>query len=69
MNKYKTHYCNELNAKNIGEKVRIAGWVHNYRDHGGIIFLDIRDHYGLTQVVIPEENLELLKIAEHLPKE
>lgn len=69
MHKYKTHNCAELNKSNKGETVKIAGWLHNYRDHGGIIFLDIRDHYGITQVVIPEEDHEMKVMAEKISKE
>jgi len=69
MNRYRTHYSKDLTKNNIGETVKIAGWLQNYRDHGGIIFLDIREHYGVVQVVINEDNKELLEIATHIPKE
>ena len=52
MHRYRTHNCGELRTDNIDGIVRISGWVHSVRDHGGIIFIDLRDHYGLTQVVI-----------------
>jgi aspartyl-tRNA synthetase len=55
MHQYRTHNCGELNEKNIGEVVRIAGWVQTIRDHGGIIFIDVRDHYGITQVVVSND--------------
>ncbi len=58
MHQYRTHNCGELSEKNVGEVVRIAGWVQTIRDHGGIIFIDVRDHYGVTQVVIDEETLK-----------
>lgn len=54
---YRSHTCNDLTAKHVGQRVRLAGWVHRVRDHGGIIFVDLRDHYGITQIVIhPERN-------------
>ncbi|MEO0390214.1 MAG: aspartate--tRNA ligase [Pseudomonadota bacterium] len=51
MHAYRTHSCAELNAGNVGETVRLAGWVHRIRDHGGVLFIDLRDHYGMTQVL------------------
>ena len=58
-NKYRTVSCGELREENIGQQVRVAGWVENIRDHGGVMFLDIRDQYGVLQVVV--HNDELLK--------
>ena len=69
MNKYRTNTCEDLNESFIGKKVKIAGWLQNYRDHGGVLFLDVRDHYGVMQVVINEDNKELLEFAEHISKE
>jgi aspartyl-tRNA synthetase len=67
---YRTHHCNALRAANIGEQVKLAGWVHSRRDHGGVIFVDLRDREGLTQVVFrPEENAEVAKAAHHLRDE
>ena len=52
MNKYRSHKCNELTAINIGQAVSLAGWINRKRDHGNLLFLDLRDHYGITQCVI-----------------
>ncbi len=69
-NTYRTHDCNSLRKTDIGREVRLAGWVHVSRDHGGVIFVDLRDREGLTQVVFrPEENAELAKQAHTLRSE
>ena len=68
MNEYKTHTCNEISLEDVGKKVRIAGWVQTIRDLGGLVFLDIRDMYGITQVVTsgkPED----VDFASHIPIE
>lgn len=67
-NKYRTHTCNELTKENIGEKVTLSGWINNKRDHGGVLFIDLRDHYGLTQIVVYPDNKDQYDIG-HLPKE
>ena len=51
MHPYRSHTCADLSKENVGEKVRLSGWVHRVRDHGGILFIDLRDHYGITQVL------------------
>jgi aspartyl-tRNA synthetase len=51
MHVYRSHTCADLNKANVGETVRLSGWVHRIRDHGGVLFLDLRDHYGMTQVI------------------
>ena len=51
MHAYRSHTCAELNSSNVGDTVRLSGWVHRIRDHGGVLFIDLRDHYGMTQVL------------------
>lgn len=58
MHKFRTHTCGELNLNNVGQEVKLTGWIHRKRDHGNLLFIDIRDHYGITQLVVhPESNL------------
>ena len=67
---YRTHHCNELRASNFGQEVKLAGWVDSRRDHGGVIFIDLRDREGLTQVVFrPEEFPEVAASAHTLRSE
>ena len=51
MHAYRSHSCAQLSSSNVGETARLSGWVHRVRDHGGLLFIDLRDHYGMTQVV------------------
>ena len=51
MHAYRSHTCADLRQAHVGETVRLAGWVHRIRDHGGVLFIDLRDHYGVTQVL------------------
>ncbi|MEM8826799.1 MAG: aspartate--tRNA ligase, partial [Pseudomonadota bacterium] len=54
MHAYRTHNCSALTAANVGDDVRLSGWIHRKRDHGGLLFVDLRDHYGITQIVVEE---------------
>ena len=56
MNKYRTHNCAELTINNIGKQIILSGWIHKKRDHGNLLFIDLRDHYGMTQCVIDNKN-------------
>jgi aspartyl-tRNA synthetase len=66
--KYRTHTCSELRISHIGQKVNLAGWIHNKRDHGGVTFIDLRDHYGLTQIII-NPDAPFQKELAHISKE
>ncbi len=68
MNKFRTHNCSELSEKDIGKNVKLSGWVHRKRDHGNLLFLDIRDHFGLTQCVIENKDKNF-KVLEKLKPE
>ena len=65
----RSHHCGNLNIKNLNEEVTICGWIHRRRDHGGVIFLDVRDTTGIVQVVVNPENVEAFKIAEDIRSE
>ena len=68
MHRYRSHKCGELRATDIGSEVRLSGWCHRIRDHGGVLFIDLRDHYGLTQVVADPDS-PAFKVAETLRSE
>jgi len=65
----RSHYCGDVNAKLIGQKVTLAGWAHRRRDHGGVIFIDLRDREGLAQVVCDPDRAEAFKLAEGVRNE
>ncbi len=65
MHLYRTHTCAALSGANVGETVRLSGWVHRKRDHGGVLFVDLRDHYGITQIVADEDS-PALKLLDGL---
>src|SRR5205085_2508807 len=68
MHAYRTHTCGALRATDTGSTVRLSGWVHRKRDHGGLIFIDLRDHYGLTQLVLAPTTPGF-NIVEHIRAE
>ncbi|HEX2625140.1 MAG TPA: aspartate--tRNA ligase [Sphingomicrobium sp.] len=65
MHAYRTHTCADLRATDVGSTVRLSGWIHRKRDHGGVLFVDLRDHYGLTQIVA-RTGSEALKLLDSL---
>jgi aspartyl-tRNA synthetase len=68
MHRYRSHTCGALRDKDVGTEVRVSGWCHRIRDHGGVLFIDLRDHYGLTQCVIDPDS-GAFKLAETLRSE
>ena len=67
MHKYRTHNCSELRPNHENTTVKLSGWVHRKRDHGNLLFIDLRDHYGITQCVIENTNKNF-KILEKISK-
>ena len=68
MNKYRSHHCNELRKNNVGQDVILSGWINKKRDHGNLLFIDLRDNYGITQCIIDQENINF-KLLERIPLE
>ena len=68
MHRYRSHTCGALRDSDIGKDVRLSGWCHRIRDHGGVLFIDLRDHYGMTQVVADPDS-PAFKLAETLRSE
>ena len=68
MHAYRTHNCAQLRESHVGDTVRLSGWVHRKRDHGGVLFIDLRDHYGITQIVADEDS-EALGLLDSLKSE
>lgn len=66
MHKYRTHNCNELNLQHVSQTVKLSGWVHRRRDHGNLVFIDLRDHFGITQLVFTDKHPELMDKASRL---
>ena len=64
MNKYRTHNCNELRKDNVNQNVILSGWINKKRDHGNLLFIDLRDNYGVTQCIIEKENSNFLKLEK-----
>src|SRR3977135_4114417 len=68
MHRYRSHTCGALRESHIDQTVRLSGWCHRIRDHGGVLFIDLRDHYGLTQCVVDPDS-PAFKLAEKLRSE
>ena len=64
MNKYRTHNCNELRSKDVGNEIILSGWINKKRDHGNLLFIDLRDNYGITQCIIDKDNLSFSELEK-----
>ena len=63
METYRTHFCSQLNLNNLNENVILSGWLHRKRDHGNLLFIDLRDNYGITQCVVDSSHSDFEKIT------
>ena len=64
MSKFRTHKCNELRKHNVGDTIILSGWINKKRDHGNLLFVDLRDNYGITQCIIDKENSNFKKLEK-----
>ena len=62
--KYRTHNCNELGKEHVNKDVSLSGWINKKRDHGNLLFIDLRDNYGITQCIIDKENSSFNKLEK-----
>ena len=67
-NKYRTHNCSELSEKDINKNIILSGWLHRKRDHGNLLFIDLRDHFGITQCVIENDNQHFSTLEKLKPE-
>ena len=68
MNKYRSHNCNELRKDSVGSEVILSGWINKKRDHGNLLFLDLRDNYGITQCIIERGNSKFNELEKNNSK-
>ena len=64
MSKYRTHTCNELRKEDVDKKVFLSGWINKKRDHGNLLFIDLRDNYGVTQCIIDKDNTNFTNLEK-----
>lgn len=69
MHLFRTHNCGEITTQQVGEKVKLSGWIHTKRDHGNLLFIDLRDHYGITQILFDDSKLDLVELAKKIRNE
>ena len=68
MHNFRSHDCGQLRVADVGERVRVSGWVHRKRDHGGLLFIDLRDHYGITQCVVEPDSPHFAQAEQISPE-